>query len=193
MKRLLVVSNAVKPGDGGPAAQSGCSVEGQASYPPSPVSLTPVPSKSMRHGQSGHGWQGARSAATTMPNPDDPHWAGRAPVPATLAPGSPGQPPSAGGPNPTLVANAGAASAAPAVGSGPPQSPVQPAGASSAPAAPAALAAMPPIENQVPTPLAAPSTMPAPAAIPTPGPSMTGLAPASDPRTVSRNGTDWQV
>ena len=180
MKRLLVVSMLSLAMAG--CAQSKGALSRGASYPPSPVALTPVPSV---YDTVNQGMGGKALAATTMPNPDDPHWAGRAPVPATLEPGSPGQPPSAGGPNPTLAANAGAASAAPAVASGPPQSPVEPAGASSAPAAPAALAAMPPIENQVPTPLAAPPTMPAPAATPTPGPSMTGLAPASDPRTVS--------
>ncbi len=180
MKRLLVVSMLSLALAG--CAQSKGALSRGASYPPSPVALTPVPSI---YDTVNQGVGGKAVAQTAIANLDDPHWAGRAPVSVAAGPVSPVPPGSAAGPHPTPAAIAGAANAAPAVASALPQPTEQPIGASPAPAAPAALAATPPIENQVPTSIAASSAMPAPAALPTPGPGMPGLAPAPDPRTVA--------
>ena len=167
------------PGDGGLCSIERCSVEGRRIRPVR--WLTPVPSARDTVNQ-GMGWQGTRC---------DGHaqsrrlalGGSRAPVPATLGAASRratavGRRTKSNHGRERLRRECGAGGRF-----GSAASPVQPAGASSAPAAPAAPRAGA-IENQVPTPLAAPPTMPAPAATPTPGPAMTGLAPASDPRTV---------
>ena len=169
MKRLLVVSMLSLALAG--CAQSKGALSRGASYPPSPVALTPVPSL---YDTVNQGMGGKAVAQTAIANPDDPQWAGRAPYSVAAGPVPPGPP----------AAGPGAASAAPAVAAGP-QSPGQPMGTPPALAAPAAPPAMPPIENQVPAELASSSAMPAPAELPPPGPAMPGLGAAPDPRTVS--------
>ena len=121
MKRLLVVSMLSLALAG--CAQSKGALSRGASYPPSPVALTPVPSI---YDTVNQGMGGKAVAQTAIANPDDPHWAGRAPVSVAAGPVSPGPPGSAGGPHPTPAASAGAANAAPAVASGLPQPTGQP-------------------------------------------------------------------
>jgi peptidyl-prolyl cis-trans isomerase SurA len=180
MKRLLVVSMLSLAMAG--CAQSKGALSRGASYPPSPVAITPVPSV---YDTVNQGMGGKAVAQTAIANPDDPHWAGRAPAPAAPGAVSPGSPESTGGPGPALATNTGAATAAPTVASGLPQSSAQPTGVAPAPTAPAGLVAMPPIVNEVPTSLTASSATPAPTALSAPGPGMPGLAPAPDSRTVS--------
>jgi parvulin-like peptidyl-prolyl isomerase len=179
MKRLLVVSMLSLALAG--CAQSKGALSRGASYPPSPVAITPVPSV---YDTINQGMGGKALAQTAMPKPDDPQWSGRAPVPVAAQSVSTSPPGSPGGQSSTPAAGAGAPGAA-AVASGPSQSPVQPGGPASAPAAPAALAVMPPTENQVPaTKLAESPAMPAPAALPAPAAGVPGPASPREPRTV---------
>jgi hypothetical protein len=113
MKRMLVVSMLSLALAG--CAQSKGALSRGASYPPSPVALAPVPSL---YDTVNQGVGGKALAQTAIANPDDPQWAGRAPVSVAAGPVSPGQPNSAGGPRPAQAVGPGAASAAPAVASG---------------------------------------------------------------------------
>ena len=101
MKRLLVVSMLSLALAG--CAQSKGALSRGASYPPSPVAITPVPSI---YDTINQGVGGKSLAQTAIKNPDDPQWAGRTQVSVAarpIAPGSPGPaltpvPASGGGP-----------------------------------------------------------------------------------------------
>ena len=124
MKRLLVVSMLSLALAG--CAQSKGALSRGASYPPSPVAITPVPSV---YDTINQGMGGKALAQTAIKNPDDPQWAGRSQVSVAARPIPPGPPGSPAGPSSAMAAAPGAASAA-TVASGLPQSPVQPMGAS---------------------------------------------------------------
>ncbi len=73
MKRLLVLSMLSLALAG--CAQSKGAMSRGASYPPSPVAVTPVPSI---YDTINPGMGGKAVAQTAIKNPDDPQWAGRA-------------------------------------------------------------------------------------------------------------------
>ncbi len=73
MKRMLVVSMLSLALAG--CAQSKGALSRGASYPPSPVAITPVPSL---YDTVNQGVGGKALAQTALANPDDPQWAGRA-------------------------------------------------------------------------------------------------------------------
>ena len=93
MKRLFVLS-ALSLALAGCAQSKGALSRG-ASYPPSPVAITPVPSV---YDTINGGLGGKALAQTAMPNPDDPHWAGRAQVTVAARPVPPGPPAGPQGP-----------------------------------------------------------------------------------------------
>ena len=134
MKRLLVLSMLSLAPAG--CAQSKGALSRGASYPPSPVALTPVPSI---YDTVNTGVGGEALAQTAIKNLDDPHWSGRAQVSVAARPVPPGLPNPPGGPGPRaggrrsacrrgLGRRAAAARAGPPIGAAP---------------APAALAAAP--------------------------------------------------
>ena len=96
MKRLLVLSM-LSLATAGCTQSKGALLRG-ASYPPSPVALTPVPSI---YDTVNTGVGGETLAKTAIKNLDDPHWSGRAQASVAarpvLPPGIPNPP---GGPGP---------------------------------------------------------------------------------------------
>ena len=174
MKRLLVVSMLSLALAG--CAQSKGALSRGASYPPSPVAITPVPSI---YDTINQGTGGKALAQTAIKNPDDPQWAGQTQVSVAARPIAPGSPGPALTPASAPAEGPGAASAT-AVASGPMQPPGQVVGGVPAPAAPAAFSAVPGIPNQASPSLAAAEPMPAPAAAGMPAP-----APLGDPRAAS--------
>jgi peptidyl-prolyl cis-trans isomerase SurA len=87
MKRLFVLSLLSLALAG--CAQSKGALSRGASYPPSPVAITPVPSI---HDTINEGMGGKVIAQTAMNNPDDPHWSGRTQVASVARPVPPGPP-----------------------------------------------------------------------------------------------------
>ena len=87
MKRLLVLSTLSLALAG--CAQSKGALSRGASYPPSPVAVTPVPSV---YDTINAGLGGKAVAQTALKNPDDPQWAGRAQATVAARPVPPGPP-----------------------------------------------------------------------------------------------------
>ncbi|HEX3446988.1 MAG TPA: peptidylprolyl isomerase [Isosphaeraceae bacterium] len=149
MKRLLVLSM-LSLATAGCAQSKGALLRG-ASYPPSPVALTPVPSI---YDTVNSGVGGEKVAQTAIKNPDDPHWSGRAEVSVAARPVPPGTPNSPSGPGGAVPA-AGAAPAGPALAAVQPQpAPAPPVGAAPATAPPATA----PVAADLPVPSALPQS-----------------------------------
>jgi peptidyl-prolyl cis-trans isomerase SurA len=165
-------------------AQSKGALSRGASYPPSPVAVTPVPSI---YDTVNQGVGGKKVAQTAIGNPDDPQWSGRAQVATAARPVPPGAPNPPGGPSGAPLPSPSSAAGA-AIASRPPQSSVPPAVVSPAMAASAVHpSTSPPEGGPVPDALA-PSPALAGQAAPAPlAEAPTGLvaAPASGPRNVS--------
>ena len=136
MKRLLVVSMLSLALAG--CAQSKGALSRGASYPPSPVAITPVPSI---YDTINQGVGGKALAQTAIKNPDDPQWAGQTQVSVAARPIPPGSPgPAGAAPRRRRVRRSRECDA---VASGPMQSPGPARGTSAGTRAPAASAAMP--------------------------------------------------
>ena len=198
MKRLLVLS-ALSLAMAGCAQSKGALSRG-ASYPPSPVAVTPVPSL---YDTINPGMGGKAVAQTALKNPDDPQWAGRAQASVAARPvpsGPPGSPegqaavaattPVPTGPGPNATA--------------PPSLAQQPMMAPAAMAAAAAPAALPPLAQQssnaaAPSPLVAGPAVPVmpgqapgqpgppalPALPPDQSAAVSGLVRATGPETIA--------
>jgi parvulin-like peptidyl-prolyl isomerase len=167
MIRLLAVSMLSLALAG--CAQSKGALSRGASYPPSPVAITPVPSI---YDTINKGVGGNAVAQTAIKNPDDPQWTGQTQVSVAARPIPPGAP----GANGTVAT-------APAVATGSQQPTGFALGTPPAPGAPAASAAMPALANQGPSSMAADPTLAAPAAAGAPG-----SYPATDSRIVASGG-----
>jgi peptidyl-prolyl cis-trans isomerase SurA len=179
MKRLFVLS-ALSLALAGCAQSKGALSRG-ASYPPSPVAITPVPSV---YDTINEGMGGKALAQTALPNPNDPHWAGQHQISVAARPVPPGPPGTVAGPAAVPGAMPAQAAAGPVVNTAPMPRTEQPMGAPPAMAAAAAPAALAPMAQMLPT-TAAPSPLVAgPAAdLSTQSPAPAGLAPAPGPQT----------
>ena len=146
MKRLLVLSM-LSLATAGCTQSKGALLRG-ASYPPSPVALTPVPSI---YDTVNTGVGGEKLAKTAIKNLDDPHWSGRAQVSVAARPVPPGIPNPPGGPGHVPAtgaapAGAGLAAAQPQPAPGPPVG----AAPATAPLAAAPVAAALPVGSTLP-------------------------------------------
>jgi parvulin-like peptidyl-prolyl isomerase len=163
MKRLLVLSTLCLALAG--CAQSKGALSRGASYPPSPVAITPVPSV---YDTINAGMGGKAVAQTANINPDDPQWAGRAQATVAARPVPPAPP---GGPavQPAVAATSPVPGGTGLVGAGSQPPTEQPMAAPAAFAAASAPAALSPLVQQASNAAATSPVMARPPASISPG------------------------